>query len=71
MTSLQLEFLGHIARLGRVEANTPDLREATNTLYDLGYLNIAPPGWCYVINEAGRAALASANRLPQPHRQVA
>jgi len=58
MTPIQFELLAHIARLGRVEANTPDLRYATDELYALGFLHISPPGWCYVVNDAGKAELA-------------
>lgn len=60
MTPALYQILEEIAKLGRVEAITDDQRRVTDQLFDLGYLNIAPPGWCYAINAAGRAELAKA-----------
>ena len=58
MTSELRSILATIADMGRVEASTENLRYATDKLFELGYLNIAPPGWAYVVNDAGRAELA-------------
>lgn len=52
-----------------IEATTPDLRELTDKLYDLGFLNIAPPGWRYRINDSGRAELAKLVPAPVTWRQ--
>lgn len=60
MTPALMSVLAEIATHGRVEAETPQQREITDKLFDLGLLNISPPGWCYAVNAAGTAELANA-----------
>lgn len=58
MTPQLFTILAEIATLGRVEATTREQRTITDYLFDLGYLTIAPPGWCYIVSDAGKTALA-------------
>jgi hypothetical protein len=61
LTPEQLTFLALLAQKGRVPVDhCPALRAEVELLYEAGVVNIAPPGWHYTINAAGRAALAVA-----------
>lgn len=61
MKALQL-----IAAVGRVDLEDPRLsaeqraalRPQLDRLFDLGVININPPGWAFVVNATGHAALA-------------
>lgn len=60
MTPLLAEALARIAAIGRVDtAGRPEIREVCDRLFDLGLVNIAPPGWAFKVNDAGRAVLAA------------
>jgi hypothetical protein len=53
-----LELIAHATAKGeRVEPQTHGEFELMDRLFALGFLNIAPPGWCFKLNAAGKAAL--------------
>lgn len=58
---MKFDLLGElnaIASAGKpVEAVTPEQRAVADQLFEAGWLNICPPGWRYVVNATGLAAL--------------
>lgn len=66
MTPELRKALADIAAHGRVEAETTRQRAITDVLFELGFLNISPPGWCYSVNSVGHAELAKGGPAPDP-----
>lgn len=80
MTEISAEQLAGLMLLQRAEADgrkvpvdcsTPLRRSVMAQLYDLGLVNIAPPGWRYVLNDAGRQVLEAERHDPPAAPAVA
>lgn len=77
MTPRLWEVLGLIAhgteKGVRVEPQTAEEFAACDKLFELVYVHIAPPGWAFRVNDAGRVALAQqlAATAAQPKQEVA
>ena len=63
---MNAELLAFLRELAKHPSDTipapeshPELHGYCMQLFDLGYLNVAPPGWRFRINAEGRALLAT------------